>query len=219
MDFGFSHIFAVVTIAVWGQNAFVIDAIGQAGLELEDKVAICQHLKALEPTIYGDPESPESIATFKRRGFKMATWSKGQGSVNAGIEVVRTKIWNLERGASLFFLEGDPSVAAAFKEMAEYCFKTDAAGNFSNVPEDEGDDHADACRYVIMNVFARQGALKAEASVPDAAPPQADPMAAIRAQQQNWLSDHVRMLTGEAGPSDEPSGQVVKKGGFIWDPG
>jgi hypothetical protein len=218
MDFGFGHLFAVATIAVWGNIAFVVDAIGQSRLELDDKIAVCEHLKQWNCSIFGDPEAPSDITTFKRKGYKMVEWDKFQGSVKAGIEIVRMKIHTNSVGPTLFFMSGDPMIAALFDSLTKYRFTTDAAGNFTEEPEDDGDDFADALRYVLMNVFARKGAIKATHTPEAKASPPPDQAEAARRAHQNWMSDHVKSLTGES-TSDSSSGPTttIKRGGFLWD--
>jgi hypothetical protein len=214
MDFGFSHIFAVVTIAVWGRYAFVIDAVGQSGLEIEQKIDLVQYLKDWNCTVYGDPEDPSAIKSFKTKGFKMIPWVKGPGTVNGGIEILRTKIYSIGAGPTLFFLEGDPMIAACFKQLAEYSFKVDAKGDFSNVPEDVDDDFCDATRYAVMNVFGKNGSLKGDQTkssivAEEAAPPAPQTHGA-------WIADHVRQLTGESIQEVQQPTQTIKKGGFYW---
>lgn len=217
MDFGFTHLFAVVTAAIWGRYCFVIDVVARAELELDDKIDACQHLKALEPSIYGDPEAPDNIKTFRRKGFKMKDWTKFPGSVRAGIEVVRNKIYTTGYGASLFFMTGDPLVELLYKHMESYAFETDAAGEFTETPDETNDDLPDGLRYLVMNAFASKGVLKdagARPPVTESAAPPPNPTGIV---QQQWMVDIVRQATGEtpAGPEAQKT-VTVKKGGFVW---
>jgi hypothetical protein len=217
MDFGFGHLFAVATIAVWGQYALVIDAFGQSRLELDDKIEAVQYLKDLNPTIFGDPEDPATVTTFKRRGFKMVDWSKSQGSVKAGIEIVRKKIFSAGAGATLFFLSEDAGIGELFREMEEYAFSTDAAGEFTEIPEKEDDDFPDALRYCIMNSFGKNGVLNSDKTSLDNNIKPPDPFAVLKESQSKWMSRKINELTGQS--SDEApadTSKIVRKGGFVW---
>ncbi len=58
IDYGFSHNYAVVTGAVDGANAYVLDVIAIAGLELDQKIEHTQRIRPWNPTCFGDPEAP-----------------------------------------------------------------------------------------------------------------------------------------------------------------
>lgn len=160
MDFGFTHDFAVVTGAVWGNYLFVLDCIGIANLELDDKIQACEKLRYINPVIFGDPESPSDIETFRKKGkFRMRKWVKGPGSVKSGIETVRSKLRPAIGKPTMFFLKDDLGVAALVEQLSKYHFKLDAAGNVTDEPAKENDDRADACRYLVMNVFNNKGKI------------------------------------------------------------
>lgn len=162
MDFGWTHDFAVVTGAMWGNYCFVIDSIAVPGLELDDKMLACEKLRPLDPVIFADPEDPASTATFRRKGhFKMRAWSKDKGSVKAGIEIVRTKLKPAIGGTTLFFLKGDEGCENLVTQLSKYHFKLDAQGNITEEPDKDQDDSCDALRYMIMNVFANKGKIVA----------------------------------------------------------
>lgn len=167
MDFGYTHQFAVTTGAVDGNRAFIIDQISEAELEDMQKVAVCKkHLWALKPTIFADPESPQSIKTLRRAGFSMRDWNKGPGSLIAGIDIVRTKFRPSIGGEpQIYLLKGDPGCELLAKRLAAYHWKKDAAGRTTDVPDDFEDDECDGIRYFIMNVFAGKTGVKASKDV------------------------------------------------------
>jgi len=221
IDFGFTHPFAAVTVAIWGQYAFVVDVVARTGLELDEKIEACQHLKALNPTVYGDTEAPADIKTFRRRGFKIKDWSKFPGSVKAGIEVVRSKLWSLAAGPTLFFLAEDPGVEFLYRQMESYAFKTDVVGDFTEDPDDDNDDGCDAIRYCLMNSFAKGGALKDTGSAVVSSPgaQQLGPVPAPNpGQQSTWMQELIRSHLEAPGEDPEPEPEVksVRKGRFSW---
>lgn len=225
MDFGFTHNFAVVTLATYGQWILVLDCYAQAGLELDDKVANSEYLKTVygNPAIYPDPAYPADIKTFRRKGFRMKEWDKNAGSVKAGIEIVRALLWSARGTTRLFFLKDDPGVELLLKHVESYKFKVDAAGEVTDVPDETDDDEPDALRYVVMNVAGSQGALKEggpAAIKVEAAQAALQPLVAQPGRQQDWMKGVIREATGGAAPSDSTSGggkAQVKKGRFIYD--
>jgi hypothetical protein len=176
---------------------------------LDDKIQACEHLRELDPTIFGDLEAPADIKTFKRKGFKMKEWDKFKGSVKAGIEIVRSKIYTTGAGTTLFFLTDDPAIEGLFKEMLNYCFTTDTAGEFTDTPAKGGEDRNDALRYAIMNAFAKDGVPKAlPTRIPDEVQKMVKPI--------NPLQEFINNNTGDGSSESTPS-QTIKKGNFYWD--
>lgn len=225
MDFGFNHLFAVVTFAVWGNWAFVIDVVAKAQQELDDKLAITEHLKDLHCSIYPDPEDPSSIVTFKRKGYRMKEWSKNAGSVRGGIDIVRTKMYSKALGATVFLLSDDPDIDLLAKHVKDYAYTIGIDGRFTETPNETNDDLPDAFRYGIMNVFGKNGGLKninlGLTPVPEA-------------EQEHWtkrverhnagaMNNMVRQLTGGMNSSFGSGGDEtknkgrVRRGSFFWD--
>lgn len=220
MDFGFSHNFATVVGAVFGQFMFIVTVIAMPGLELDEKIAVCEPIKPFSPTIFGDPEAPADIKTFKRKGFHMREWDKYKGSVKAGIEVVRMKLQPAVGDPQLFLLGDDPGVELLAKRLEKYHFMTDAAGQISEEPDDEDDDEADALRYMVMNVFAPKGKLNVPSS-------KSSDLADIRqtiaeaTQPHNpgkpvdWMKNQIAALTGDQAKPQET--KTVSRGKFFFD--
>lgn len=157
MDFGYSHCFAYVLGAVVGNNIYVIDAQEISGLELAQRISLCeQKLKSLDPIIYPDTAYPADIKTFKRHGFKMRDWNKGKDSVLAGIEALRMKIYPGVGNPEFFILNSESGKLLA-KRLSEYHWVLDSAGRPTEVPDKDNDDLVDACRYMVQNVFPLKG--------------------------------------------------------------
>jgi len=219
MDFGFSHNFSTVVGAVFGQFMFVLTVIASPGLELDQKIAICEPLKPFNPTIFGDPEAPADVKTFKRRGFHMREWDKYKGSVKAGIEIVRMKLQPAVGDPQLFFLRDDPGCELLGARLEKYHFLTDAAGQVSDEPDDEDDDECDALRYMVMNVFAPKGKL----NLPPSKSTTEDIAQLIKeatgqstpGKQAGWMQDQIASLTGDQTRPSE--GKTVRRGKFTFD--
>jgi len=207
MDFGFTHPFSCITMAVWGQNAFVVDCVSRSGLELDDKVAVCEHLRVLNPTIHADTEAPADIETFKRRGFQMKGAIKGRGSVKSGIEIVRMKIQPALGPPTLFFLAGDPDVEFAFQQLKMYHFVTDEGGNISDEPEKVDDDSADAARYGIVGTFAPNHKISLPQNPNNPAPSDGNSVSG----KPQWMQEYIsKLLDG----GDIAANKPIRKGNF-----
>lgn len=156
MDFGYTHDFAVTAGFTDGFRAFVIDVISQSELDDEQKLVVCnKQIKHLKPTIWPDTAYPGTIATFKRKGYRMVdNWNKGPESVNAGIEVVRMMLRPSVGEPRLYILKGDEMCELLARRLKQYHWKMEPDGRIGKDPDKELDDLCDSTRYWLMNVFA-----------------------------------------------------------------
>lgn len=221
MDFGFSHNFVSATFASYGAFVYVLDVFAQSNLDLDQKIEACQYIKTTygNPVVFGDPAYPSDIISFRKNGYKMREWEKGPGSVKAGIEMVRTLIWDSRGRTRLFFLKDDEGVKLLFDRMSRYAFVTDAAGQVTEEPNDKDDDECDAMRYGIMNGMGKNGVLVDNATYQNDTIPNA-PLAPsnIHALQ---LTNMIKSLTGQIdAPSRDSTAQptqTIKKGRFLFN--
>lgn len=218
MDFGYTHNFACVLMAQDGNRGFILDVISQPEIELAQQIELCDaRVRHYQPKVFADPESPQSIVTFRKAGYKMRKWSKMKGSVNGGIDVVRYKLRPGNGPPTLFFLKNDPGVDFLVKRISKYHWVVGQDGVPTDIPEDKNDDECDALRYVVMNVFAKRGELKvargsdADEKDPAHLPAPADAQKTVH----NFLRETIRENLGEAW--DEASSTGVRKGGFFFD--
>lgn len=216
MDHGFTHAFAVVTGALDGQKLYVIDSICSPGLELTERIEICDaRIKHLSPTIYPDQAYPADNKTFQKRGYRMMKFKK---DVAAGIEAVRMR---LEPGAdkepNLFFLAGDENCEFLFKSISEYHYKVDAAGKATEIPDDTDDDLADALKYLCQNLSTnKKPIVSSDVGEVNDTPPLLDVNAPGIYTQDNFLAKKIEELTQHT-----PSGTITgmskgKRGGFFF---
>ena len=154
-DWGFTHNFAVVVGALWGNVFYVIHVIAMPELETVQKIAICDtQVRHYGAVGYPDPEDPASIASFRRAGYEMRSFKK---EVLTGIEAVRSKILPaLGSRPEIVFLADDPQVELLFKRLTQYHWRLDATGEPTDEPDDKNDDECDALRYICQNLFAKQ---------------------------------------------------------------
>lgn len=211
MDFGFTHNFAVVTGALDGHRIFIVDVIAVAGLEIAEKVDLCnRQIKHFNSLIYPDPAYPSDIKSFRKAGYRCKNFVK---EVLTGINAVRSKLMpSLGAEPEVFFLSGDEGVDFLFKRMSRYHWILDAAGKPTDEPDKTDDDECDAIRYLFQNLFGQSSKITVSAGPNKPADPASD-SPEIKKENQ-WMADKIRELTD----SQSPSGDVkIRKGGFIFD--
>jgi hypothetical protein len=213
MDFGYTHNFAVVTGCVDGYRGFIVDVIAQAELEPAQKIQVCdERIKHMNPVIWADPEDPGMIAALRKAGYRMRDWFKAKGSVIGGIDIVRMRLRPTMGEPLLFFLAGDPGCELLAKRMSQYHWAIDpSTGKPSDVPDDKDDDECDALRYLVMNVFAPKGKIKA---APEHDPTSAQSTAPGVYTQENWLQKWKEENGVDVSGTTQSAG---RKGGFRWN--
>ena len=209
-DWGFRHNWAVVIGAKDGNRMFIVEAIAQPELEIGQKLQLCEaRVKPYDPVIFPDMSYPSDIKTFRKAGFRMRDWNKGPGSVDSGIEIMRLKLAPAIGEPQLYFLAGDPGIDVLFDQLQHYHYTIDSAGRVTDQADEEDNDLCDACRYLVMNVFAPKGKLvvdkKSETS-------QLHPAAQGQYQVENWMQKVIQEQMGDTETALPPV--QGKKGGF-----
>ncbi len=220
LDWGFTHNFVIVSGAKQGMNIFIFDVITVSGLDPEQKLTVAEKIKWWNPRIFADPEAPDQIKLFKKKGFDCKDWSKKAGSVKMGIDVVRMKLRPAIGPPTMFIMMGDASCDLLATRLAKYHFKFDAAGEVTDVPSEEDDDEADAVRYLIMNTFAPHGTVTAPEDGPSIVASGSQPLPT----QGNYLSYYINEHLGKSnnpleapGAAANPAGKQGKKGRLFWN--
>jgi hypothetical protein len=215
-DYGYSHAFACTVGGVYGVNMFIVEAFEIPGLEITQKIEVCdERIKHFDAQIYGDTASVSDIKTFKKFGYKMKDWTKDKGSVKEGIDCVRLKLSPRIGEPQLYLLKDDEGCDLLAKRICEYHWKMDAAGRVTDVPDDTDDDICDAFRYLVMNVFP----IKKNRGMAQ------EPQQATSAQQaQNWMQKVVSEHVQGGGLEDtlgigyeQAAGSRGKRGRLLWD--
>jgi hypothetical protein len=220
MDFGFTHNFAVVSGAIQGACLYVFDVLSIAGLELDQKLALCGTAITWGPRIWPDMAYPADIKTFQRRSegrWNLRRWEKKPGSVKDGIEAVRAKLAPAGGDPTLYYLLGDPGCELLAVNLGRYHFELDAAGKPTDIPSEENDDEADALRYLVLNEFPVAG--RRGLAVPETGPTPSAEVEARRAEQytaSNWMEKKVAELTGGEDALLVLPEYVKKKGKFVF---
>lgn len=200
IDWGFTHLFAVVLGVKIRNILFVTHLISGEQLDPAQKVEFAQPLKEFDPKIWADTEDPQMIKMFKKAGFRMPVWKKGPGTVNGGISVVRYKLSpGLDKDPELYLVCDIPTDAymdLLFLHLSEHKFKLDSVGKPTAIPSDENKDIPDAFRYLVQNLFDIKGTLNIMGEItPRANLFNSDGQRIY--SQDTWVSEKISELTGE----------------------
>jgi hypothetical protein len=155
LDWGFTHLYALVLGVKLGNTMYVPHVFGSPGLDPGQKIDHSEQFKVFEPKTFGDTEDPSMIKAFKNAGWRMAPWKKGK--IVEGTSIVKLKLAPTLGGEpELFFIRdiGEDAMMDLFTlHLQEYHYKLGPDGKPTEVPDDEDKDFPDALRYMIQNVF------------------------------------------------------------------
>lgn len=145
MDFGFTND-PTTLVEVWkqGDDIYLKELLFKTGLTNRD---IDSHLKTFNvgrKEIYADSAEPKSIEELYRMGWNIKPATKGQGSVNIGIDMMKRYRINITKD-SLNML----------KEFKNYKWQEDKNGIVQNTPVDMFNHTIDAVRYALYDKLAR----------------------------------------------------------------
>ena len=145
MDFGFTND-PTTLVEVWkqGDDLFLKELLFKTGLTNRD---IDNHLRLLgveRKEIYADSAEPKSIEELYRMGWNIKPATKGQGSINIGIDMMKRYKIHITRD-SLNML----------KEFKNYKWQEDKNGVVQNTPVDMFNHTIDAVRYALYDKLAR----------------------------------------------------------------
>lgn len=145
MDFGYTNDpTTLVAIYQQGDNIFLKELLFETKLtnrDIDDKLKL-NNIERKE--IFADSAEPKSIEELYRMGWNIKPATKGQGSVNIGIDMM--KRYNL-------YVTKDS--INMIKEFRNYKWQQDKNGNILNVPVDMFNHTIDAIRYGLYDKLAR----------------------------------------------------------------
>jgi len=149
VDFGFANDpLAVVRAFVLGNTLYVDADAGGVGVEIQQHPAVIDSVPtARKWRIYGDAARPEVIRYLQREGYNIAAAKKWKGSVEAGIEYLRS--------FDEIVVHSDCHCVA--EEMRNYSYKVDrSTGEVLPIVVDAHNHWIDALRYALSERI-RQG--------------------------------------------------------------
>lgn len=145
MDFGFTND-PTTLVEVWkqGDDIYLKELLFKTGLTNRD---IDNHLRLLgveRKEIFADSAEPKSIEELYRMGWNIKPATKGQGSINIGIDMMKRYKIHITRDS-----------LNMIKEFKNYKWAEDKNGVVLNTPVDMFNHTIDAVRYALYDKLAR----------------------------------------------------------------
>ena len=153
LDFGFSNDpTALIRVGYSGGDLYLDEMIYSRGLTNQDIGKWMNQLGITKADEIIADNQPKCIYEIRLEGFNIKPTFKGQDSIITGIDIMKRQRFKVtKRSVNLI------------RELKNYKWKEDAAGNALNVPVDRFNHGIDAVRYVIMNrnlTYARKSRAK-----------------------------------------------------------
>ncbi len=140
-DWGFA-VDPTVLVRCWldGRTLYVDQEAWQVGCEIDKTPELFDRIDGSRKwTITADSARPETVSYMRRQGFKVIAAIKGKGSLEDGIEFLKS-----------FDIVVHPRCSHVADELALYAYKTDPlTGEVLPVLEDKDNHTIDALRYAL----------------------------------------------------------------------
>lgn len=145
----------LVRCYVDGRNLYVDAEAWQVGCEIDRTPALFDKIEgAKKLLIRADSSRPETVSYMKRQGYKITAAIKGPGSVEDGVEFLRS-----------FDIVVHPSCTKVIEELTLYAYKVDDhTGEILPALEDKNNHTIDALRYALEEL--RRSGFKPSAEKP-----------------------------------------------------
>lgn len=123
-----------------GRKLYVDQEVSQVGCEIDKTPALFDRIEGSRRwLIRADSSRPETVSYMQRQGFKITPAIKGAGSVEDGVEFLRS-----------FDIIVHPRCKTVAEELTLYAYKTDPqTGEILPVLEDKNNHTIDALRYAL----------------------------------------------------------------------
>lgn len=145
MDFGFTNDpTTLVAIYQQGDNIYLKELLYQTGLTNRDIDEKLKFHSVERKEIFADSAEPKSIEELYRMGWNVKPATKGQGSVNIGIDMMKR-----------YQLHVTKDSVNMIKEFRNYKWQEDKNGNVLNTPVDMFNHTIDAIRYGLYDKLSR----------------------------------------------------------------
>ena len=145
MDFGFTNDpTTLVAIYQQGDNIYLKELLYQTGLTNRDINEKLKLHSVDRKEIFADSAEPKSIEELYRMGWNIKPATKGQGSVNIGIDMMKRYQIHVTKDS-----------VNMIKEFRNYKWQEDKNGNVLNTPVDMFNHTIDAIRYGLYDKLAR----------------------------------------------------------------
>lgn len=150
LDFGYSSDPAAIVAIYYHNGGYIIDELlfrkGLVNKQLAD--VLLNQAKCITVADSAEPKAIDDIGSY---GLSMMPAMKGPGSVNRGIDIVRScRISVTKRSINVI------------KEYRNYMWKTNHDGQITNLPDGGFDHSMDAIRYALSTLRTKDEIIKPE---------------------------------------------------------
>ena len=143
-DFGFNDPNAVVKVGTRKDGFYVEELLYNSDMTNSDLIDWFKaKLPSGECIVYCDSANPDRITEIQRAGIRARPSKKGQGSVQTGIDYVKSKD---------LYVKGNNLL----NEIQDYVYKKDRFGRSMERPVDGNDHLLDAMRYAVFSHFTKK---------------------------------------------------------------
>lgn len=145
MDFGFTND-PTTLVGIWkqGDDIYLKEYLYKTGLTNRDIDSYLREFKIERKEIFADSAEPKSIEELYRMGWNIKPATKGQGSINIGIDMMKRYRLNVTKDS-----------INMIKEFKNYKWQEDKNGIILNAPVDMFNHTIDAVRYGLYDKLSR----------------------------------------------------------------
>lgn len=139
-DYGYNAPSAVVKVALKDEEVYVCNEVYQSGLTNQDLIILVnEEINDRAMHYIADCAEPDRIEEFTRAGYWIDGCEKGEGSIKAGLDWLKTKRIHIHK-------TNCPNTA---REISTYKYREDKNGNVIDIPVTYNDHAMDALRYAV----------------------------------------------------------------------
>ncbi len=140
LDFGFTHSpTAIVQVNEFNGELYVKELLYKTHVQNDELFAFASHKMNLDARAIADSAEPKTVAYLYEKGWRgIKSAIKGRDSVDFGINLLLDRKINVTKDS-----------LNLIKELRQYMWDTNHAGNFIRNPIKEYDHAIDALRYIV----------------------------------------------------------------------
>tara|TARA_R110000822_G_scaffold51737_3_gene134479 strand:- start:348 stop:1505 length:1158 start_codon:yes stop_codon:yes gene_type:complete len=145
MDYGFTND-PTTMVGIWkqGDDLYLKEILFRTGMTNRDINDFLKEMNIGRSEIFGDSAEPKTIEELYRFGWNIKPSTKGQGSINIGIDMMKRYKINVTKDS-----------INMIKEFRNYKWAEDKNGNILNSPVDMFNHTIDAVRYGLYDKLSR----------------------------------------------------------------
>lgn len=146
LDFGYSNDpTAIIDVYYYNGGIILEERLYRKGLQNKQIADFLNNLEQPQTLVVADAAEPKSIDELRLYGVSVLPATKGQGSVNQGIQYLQNQRVSITKAS-----------INTIKEYRNYLWKMDKEGKITQTPEDMFNHSMDAIRYAVQTMQPKQ---------------------------------------------------------------